>query len=156
MTSTNRSRRIVVGYDGSAGSRAALERAVDAAGDEGTVYVVHAYMPPRSWLGHPNAQQALDAALDRAEATIDELWRTAGPLDRVAWEPEIIGDDPAEAIATVADARHADEIIVGSRGFGPARSLLGSVAHELIRLATVPVTVIPQRVAAHAAAAEAA
>jgi nucleotide-binding universal stress UspA family protein len=41
-------RRVVVGYDGSAGSRAALERAVDAAGDAGFVFVVHAYSPPEA------------------------------------------------------------------------------------------------------------
>ena len=40
-------RRVVVGYDGSPASGAALERAVDAAGDDGIVFVVHAYPRPR-------------------------------------------------------------------------------------------------------------
>jgi nucleotide-binding universal stress UspA family protein len=149
MTALTHPRRMVVGYDASPGSRAALEYAVDGAGVEGTVYVVHAYPRPHSWLGQPNYQQQLDVALDRAAATIAELCaERGGPLDRVAWEPEIIGDDPATAIAAVAAARHADEIVVGSRrGFGPLRALRGSVTNDLIRLAHAPVTVIPATVA---------
>jgi nucleotide-binding universal stress UspA family protein len=46
----------------------------------------------------------------------------------------------------VAEVRGADEIIVGTRGFGRARALFGSVAHELIHLAECPITVIPERV----------
>ena len=99
---------------------------------------------------HPApARRRLDVALDRATVTIADLCvESGGPLDRVAWEPEIIGDDPASAIAAVAAARHADEIVVGSRrGFGPLRALRGSVTNDLIRLADVPVTVIPPTVA---------
>jgi nucleotide-binding universal stress UspA family protein len=120
-------RRVVVGYDGSAGSHAALERAVD----DGVVFVVHAYALPHSWLGHPNSQERLDAALDDADSTISELWERTGPLDRAAWE---------------------SEIIVGSSSFDLARGLLGSVARDLIRVADVPVTVIPRGLAARPAA----
>jgi nucleotide-binding universal stress UspA family protein len=127
-TSSTR-RRVVVGYDGSPASRAALERAVEAAGEDGVVFVVHAYDKDR---------------LDDAETTIRALWEeTGGPLDRVAWEPEIIGGDPAQAIAAVADARQADEIVVGGRSFGLTHGLRGSVANDLIRHADVPITVIP-------------
>ena len=137
-------RRVVVGYDGSPGSGAALERAVEAAGPDGVVFVVHAYPRPHGWLGSPNDQDRLDAALDDAEATVRVLWEeTGGPLDRVAWEPELIGGDPAKAIAAVAAARHADEIVVGSCSFGLTHGVRGSGANDLIRHADVPVTVIP-------------
>jgi nucleotide-binding universal stress UspA family protein len=133
------SRRVVVGYDGLPGSSAALERAVEAAGEEGVVFVVHA---------HPRASGA------DAEATVSALCgETGGPLDRVAWEPELIAGDPAEAIAAVAVARHADEIVVGTRRFGLARALHGGVAEALIRTAGVTVTVVPRGVAPRAAAA---
>jgi nucleotide-binding universal stress UspA family protein len=146
-------RRFVVGYDGSTGSRAALERAADAAGDDGVVFVVHAYARPHSWLGEPYYQERLDAVVDDAESTIRALReQTGGPLDRVAWEPEVIAGDPAKAIAAVAAARHADEIVIGSRRFGLTRVLYGSVARDLIRLAHVPVTVIPRGTAARPAA----
>ena len=52
----------------------------------------------------------------------------------------------------MAAARHADEIVVGSRRFGLTRVLLGSVGRDLIRLADVPVTVIPRGLAARPAA----
>jgi nucleotide-binding universal stress UspA family protein len=57
------------------------------------------------------------------------------------------GSPAAEAIVRVAAAGKADEIIVGSRGFGRARALLGSVAHEVLHGAGCPITVITERVA---------
>jgi len=147
-------RRVVVGYDGSPASSAALERAVDAAGDDGIVFVVHAYPRPRGWFGAPHDQDRLDSVLADAESKLQALCgETGGPLDRVAWEPELIAGDPAEAIAAVAAARHAHEIVVGSRRFGLTRALLGSVAQDLVRIANVPVTVIPRGAAQRADAA---
>ena len=147
-------RRVVVGYDGSRASSAALERAVDAAGDDGVVFVVYAYQRPRGWFGAAHDQARLDSVLADAASKLQALCgQTGGPLDRVAWEPEIIAGDPAQAIAAVAAARHAHEIVVGSRRFGLTRALLGSVARDLIRIADVPVTVIPRGAAQRADAA---
>jgi nucleotide-binding universal stress UspA family protein len=149
MTPDNRSRCIVVGYDGSPASQAALARAADRAGEGGRVYVVHAYSVPAGWLGAPNYQHLLDIELDRAKTLIGRIEEDSGSdFQGVAWEAEVIGDAAAHAIASVAAVREADEIIVGTRGFGRARALLGSVAHELIHLADCPVTVIPERVVA--------
>ena len=147
MTPATASRRIVVGYDGSPAARAALARAAERAGEDGHVYVVHAYSLPNDWLGMPSYQQLLDAALDRAQLTIDKIETESGAdLQGVSWETEVIGAAPARAIADIARTRGADEIIVGTRGYGRARALLGSVAHELIHLADCPITVIPERV----------
>ena len=147
MTPDSPSRRIVVGYDASPASRAALARAAERAGADGRIYIVHAYSLPNDWLGMPNYQQMLDAALDRAQERADRIEDESGDdLAGVAWETEIIGDAPARAIAHVAATRNADEIIVGTRGYGRARALLGSVAYELIHLAGCPITVIPERV----------
>jgi nucleotide-binding universal stress UspA family protein len=44
----------------------------------------------------------------------------------------------------VAEARGADEIIIGTRGFGRVRAVIGSVAHELLHEAARPLTVIPE------------
>ncbi|MEO8688545.1 MAG: universal stress protein [Solirubrobacteraceae bacterium] len=142
MTIDNRSRRIVVGYDGSPASRSALARAAERAGDDGKVYVVHAYALPHDWIGTPDYQRLLDVVLERAQATVKPLEDDLVGIDS---EVEVIGDRPASAIAGVAAARDADEIIIGTRGHGRARALLGSVAHELIHLAECPVTVIPER-----------
>jgi nucleotide-binding universal stress UspA family protein len=146
---TNGSRCIVVGYDGSPASRTALARAADRAGDDGKVYVVHAYTLPHEWVGTSDYQRLLDVVLDRARDCVKPL---EADLQGVDWEVEVIADRPAHAIAGVAATREADEIIVGTRGYGRARALLGSVAHELIHLAACPVTVIPERAVERAAA----
>ena len=149
MTSDNRSPRIVVGYDGSAAARAALARAADRAGTNGQLYIVHAYSLPMDLLGMPDYQRLLDLQLNRAEELMGRLEVESGAdLGGTSWETEIIGAAPAKAIADVAGARDADEIIVGTRGHGRARALLGSVAHEVIHLAACPVTVIPERAVA--------
>ena len=146
MTSDNRSKCVVVGYDGSPASRAALARAADRAGADGKVYVVHAYALPSDWAAGPHFQELLDAQLNNAQDLMRRLEEEQGAdLQGLRWEPEVIADTPAHAIAHVATTRDADEIIVGTRGFGRARALLGSVAHELIHLAECPVTVIPER-----------
>jgi nucleotide-binding universal stress UspA family protein len=87
----------------------------------------------------------LDEAAAEGRNRLEALPREIDALADVEWYPEIIAAAPPEAIAHVADVRGADEIIVGSRGYGRARALLGSVSHELIHLARCPVTVIPER-----------
>jgi nucleotide-binding universal stress UspA family protein len=66
--------------------------------------------------------------------TADADRRLAG----VNYETELIAGRPAEVIAGVANARGADSIIVGTRGFGRVRAVLGSVAHELLHEAACP------------------
>lgn len=149
MTTDTASPRIVVGYDGSPASRAAIARAVHRAGESGRIYIVHAYSLPMDWLGIPDYQRLLDIELNRAQDLMRRLEEQSGhDLSAAGWETEVVGAAPAKAIADVAAARHADEIILGTRGHGRARALLGSVAHEVIHLAACPVTVIPERAVA--------
>lgn len=153
MTPDSHSHCVVVGYDSSPASRAALACAAQRAGEDGNVYVVHAYSLPIDWFAGTNYQELLDVQLNRARELMGRLKEESGAdLHGVSWEAEVIGDAPARAIAHVAAARDADEIIVGTRGFGRARALLGSVAHEVIHLAECPVTVIPERTVARAEA----
>lgn len=147
MSTDTRGRRIVVGYDGSPASRAALAQAAERAGEDGRIYIVHAYSLPSDWLGMPKYADLMALAQERALSQLDRIEHESGAdLAGVEWETELIGGAPAPAIARVAAARGADEIIVGTRGFGRARALFGSVAHELIHLAECPITVIPERV----------
>jgi nucleotide-binding universal stress UspA family protein len=136
---------IVVGFDGSPASRAALSLAVRRARPDGRVVVVHAFTPPADRFGAPKAQRQLDAELGRARAIVAHLAEEVPGLGSLDWEAEVVGDAPAAALQAVADTHGATEIIIGTRGFNRARALLGSVAHELIHLARCPVTVIPER-----------
>ena len=128
---------LVVGYDGSATARRALDYALERAGADGAVIVAHAFEPPHDWLGYANYDRVVAEHRARGQALLDELATTP------SIETDLLAGSPAEAIAGVAAARGADEIVVGSRGFGPVRAALGSVSHELLRLADRPVVVVP-------------
>ena len=137
---------IVVGYDGSPASGVALDRAVERVGSTGRLYVVIAWHPPtRSVAGTGLYQSRMAQARADVEADVEAARKAHPALNNVAWEPELIARPAPQAIADVAAARAADEIILGTRGFGRVRALLGSVAHEVIHLASCPVTVIPER-----------
>lgn len=137
---------LVVGYDGSDAARAAVDYAARRAGSDGVVIPLHAFGPPREWTGHPIYEDVLQQHRSKGQELLDEL--IGGPeaaLSGVEVDCELLAGDPAEALARVAEVRDADEIVIGSRGFGPLRAILGSVSHDLLHLADRPVTVIPQR-----------
>jgi nucleotide-binding universal stress UspA family protein len=135
---------IVVGYDGSEPSRAAVSLAARRAGGSGKVFVVHAYDLPPDFLGFPNYQEMLSRRKDHGRALLDALPLTGDDeLLDTEYETELLGGPPAQAIAEVARVRDADEIVVGARGLGRVRALLGSVSHELLHIADRPVVVIP-------------
>ena len=118
--------------------------AVRRAGQSGRVFVVHAYELPPDFLGSPNYEQLLSESKDRGRALLASLPLTGNDeLQEIEYETELIGGPPAQAIDSVARVRDADEIIVGARGLGRVRALLGSVSHELLHIADRPVLVIP-------------
>jgi nucleotide-binding universal stress UspA family protein len=130
---------IVVGYDGSPSSQAALDLAVRRVGGEGLLFIVYAYDLPPDFLASPNYERLLTESKDHGRKLLQALSIPAG----TAHEIELIGGPPAQAITDVARVRRADEIVVGARGLGRVRALLGSVSHELLFIADRPVTVIP-------------
>jgi nucleotide-binding universal stress UspA family protein len=134
---------IVVGYDGSPTSRAAVGHAALQAGPKGTVYLVHSYGLPSDWLGFPNYQRVLDDHRSRGEVLLETVPTADGREYATNFETELLGGPPAEAIINVAAARGADEIVIGSRGLSHVRSALGSVSHDVLNHATVPVVVMP-------------
>jgi nucleotide-binding universal stress UspA family protein len=147
---------VVVGFDGSPASHVALSRAIQRVGPYGRLYLVHAWEVPEAWRGRGNYQPYVDRALTTAEETMEQAVEAHPGLKGIDWERELIGGPAARAIADVAEVRRADEIILGTRGFGRVRALPGSVAHELIHLAPCPVTVIPERMVETESKAEAA
>jgi nucleotide-binding universal stress UspA family protein len=145
---------VVVGFDGSPASHVALSRAIARVGATGKLYLVHAWHAPEAWRGRGQDQPHIDRALSAAEAVLAQAEETHPGLIGVAWESELIGEPAAQAIVGVAAVRNADEIILGTRGLGRVRAVLGSVAHEVIHAATCPVTVIPERMVGERAARE--
>jgi nucleotide-binding universal stress UspA family protein len=132
---------VVVGYDASGPARTALSYAACRAREGGRIVAVHAFQPVPDWMGSSNYQHALEAHHEHGRQLLESL-KDAHGLDA---EPEtsLLEGPPARAIVAAADAREADEIVVGSRGFGPMRGALGSVSHAVLHEADRVVVVIP-------------
>jgi nucleotide-binding universal stress UspA family protein len=139
---------VVVGFDGSPASHIALSRAIERVGSTGKLYLVHGWQGSEAWRGRGRYQPVVERTLTEAEAVVEQAQHAHPDLANVTWESEIIGEPAAEAIAGVARIRRADEVILGTRGFGRVRAVLGSVAHEVIHQVACPVTVIPERMVA--------
>jgi nucleotide-binding universal stress UspA family protein len=140
---------IVVGYDGSNESRAALTVAAAHAGEGGTVVAVFATEPASDWLDTAYYDSAVRSRQERTQRILGELANIE--LGNVTIEAELADAPIAEALAEVARLHDAREIVVGSRGLRGIRAALRSVSQRLLRTADRPVVVVP-RVANRAAA----
>jgi nucleotide-binding universal stress UspA family protein len=131
-----------VGYDGSPGSRTALDVARQLAAQHGArlsafeaVPVNAAYAEGR----HPS-QESIDHLV---EATLERLRK----LDGV--EPHSAYGEPGEELALYGAS--VDLLVVGSRGYGPwGRLVHGSTSHHLAGSARCPLLVVPRPVTAPA------
>jgi nucleotide-binding universal stress UspA family protein len=146
---------IILGYDGSVCSSAALDEAIELGRDAGgaSVVLVYCHEPP------PGLSCTLDpgcaAAKElrdyerRVETEVEPMLRHAADRIRAAGieaEVVLVWDDPARALETVAHERGSHVIVVGSRGEGPIAGALGRhTPFELLHHSDVPVLVVPHR-----------
>jgi nucleotide-binding universal stress UspA family protein len=135
-------RVLVAGYDGSSESQAAVVEAGLRAGQTGCVFVVYAYDGPPRFLGSPNYNCRLGRARAVGHRALADLLQGGTWLPQAEYIPELIEGKPAEAIARVAAARHADAIVVGPTEARRLRGKRASVSHELERTVPVPVITI--------------
>jgi nucleotide-binding universal stress UspA family protein len=138
---------IVVGVDGSGGSRTALEFARDEAVRRGAgVRVLWALPEAEYWVTaygmSPSLIEELSGSAERlARDMVEEVVGARGGAVAVPVEVRAVGGSPARVL--VSEARDADLLVVGHRGRGTFRStLLGSVAMQCVMHAEVPVTVV--------------
>jgi nucleotide-binding universal stress UspA family protein len=146
---------IILGYDGSSCSAAALDEAAqlahDLAGDE--IVVVYCKEPPAG----------LNCDLDPACAAARELrhWQSqvredAEPMLHeaaarlaaagVQAQVQVIWDEPVHGLTQAAADHESRAIVVGSHGKGPlAARLRRRTPQELLRRSSVPVLVVPFR-----------
>ncbi len=132
--------RVVVGFDGSDNSAAALRWAIDfARPDDATVTVVAA-MDVAPWLGERVARERFGDEVAGQEQELTAAIDAIDPEQRT--ERSFVLDAPRHALANAA--RTADLVVVGARGRGViAAELLGSVSTWLLQDAIVPVAVVP-------------
>jgi nucleotide-binding universal stress UspA family protein len=147
-------RTVAVGYDGSEAARAAVDLALERVAPDGHLIVVHAYEVPLGYYGAQYYGEMLEHAAEQAKHLMAELRATLDVPDGIIFEEDIVSGIPADALCRAAETHGADEIILGSRGLGRFRAMLGSVAHEVLHKATCPVTVIPERMFAKGSAGE--
>ena len=134
---------IVLGYDGSEGSKAALRVAVTVAkAFEAPLTVVFGYEPnPMGGETADYKKQLEKIGSDHVAAAVEQ----AKALDpSVSVEPLVVPLRPAESLLEASLERGARVIVVGGSGERPILgAILGSVPHKLLHRSTVPVLVVP-------------
>ena len=132
---------VIIGYDGSEGSKKALAAAVELAGALQRKLVI-AYAYEVSAFGG-EVQDLAKALREQGEGVLEEANATA---KAAGLDPEtaVISGDRAEALANLAAERGAGLVVIGSRGESTLKGLvLGSVTHKLLHLSAAPVLVVP-------------
>ena len=139
-------RKILVAVDFSEHAERALDRALELAPlVGGEVHVLHACPLLAYALGdaHPDApdfEARVHAQVDEGLAKV----RARGSERGVDVRVHRVDGNPGPQVAAFAEKIGADLIIVGTHGrTGFDRVLLGSVAERVLRLAKVPVLVVP-------------
>ncbi len=141
---------IVVGVDGSASARRALDWAMrEAAAHHAPLTVVAVHEVPKSYWGRIPVTGPADAAI------LADLRQAAEEMTQTA-ESELGDARPASVNLHVVSgfvvkelldaARDADLVVIGSRGEGGlARLVMGSVSNEVVQRAGCPVTIVPHQ-----------
>ncbi|MFC4119861.1 universal stress protein [Nonomuraea zeae] len=138
--------RVVVGYDRSENSEAAMEYAIEQARARGVpLDVVFAWQTPvfSPYMAAYNSLLVdVYQADTRAVAESVALWREKNPDVEITHEPAT--GHPVSVLAKAGES--ADLVVVGSRGRGGlASTVLGSVSHGVLHHVTCPVAVVRPR-----------
>ena len=132
---------VIVGYDGSAASRAALRTALQVGQAYGeTVTIAFGYdLSPVGGEIHDYHE----ALREFATARVNEARELASAEGQTV-DTAILEEEPARGLVSLARERDSRVIVVGTRGEGPIRgALLGSTPHKLLQIADRPVLVVP-------------
>src|SRR5437762_7324031 len=144
-TTVNKWKTIVVGVDGSPGSRKALSWAAGEAADHGADLVVlnvweHTLLPPAGSVS-VSERYVPDPSQTTSEALLRIITEELGEEPPVLVQPRVKQGRPAKVL--IEDSADADLLVVGQRGHGGFAGLvLGSVSQHVAAYAKCPVTVV--------------
>jgi nucleotide-binding universal stress UspA family protein len=143
-TGTETLARIGCGFDGEPQAEAALARAVAlSAAAHAKLRVIAVYEPVA--FGHfvPTAPADLTSINEAARVALaDRLREAVGALKDIDVESALLDGEPGTVLA--GESESLDLLVVGSRGYGPLRSLLvGGVSGHVIPTASCPLLVCP-------------
>lgn len=131
---------LVVGYDGTSGARAALDEALDLAGELGDrIVLVFSFAAGR--LGGEVAD--LDRAIaERGRAVLEEGIAHAKAAG-VDVDGDLLAEGVVDGLVSAAERHDARMIVVGSYGERPLKGVLvGSTPYRLLHLSAWPVLVV--------------
>lgn len=132
-------RSIVVALDGSPESWRAFELAAGlATRTNAKLTLVYAWEPVSAARGQPFFNDAVGQRIERGERILAAASRC---IPELAVEHEVLEGPAAAAIVRVAEAHHADLLVMGARGVGRLRSALGSVSQRVIHDTVCPVLI---------------
>ena len=134
-------KKTVVPLDFSDLSYQALDRAVEIAGDDGAVQVIHVLaelstMEPGNLYGTLTTESRVKSVVEHVRKRLND------PKYANLGVHAVVGD-PGREITAYAERVGADLIVIPSHGYGFLKHmLLGSVAERVVRLAHCPVLVL--------------
>lgn len=137
-------KKIIVPIDFSDFSQLAIDQALDIAGDDSVIRLVHVLVPmsvmePGVLYGDITDESRIESV----EKHLREKY--TGPKYAKVTPYAVIGDAGRE-ITEYAEQENADLIVMPSHGHGFLKHLmLGSVAERVVRLAHCPVLVLKQK-----------
>jgi len=126
--------RVLVGVDGSPESRDALRSAVCVLGNRiGSIVLAHV-------VDYDTAVMQRDGATQAGHALLAEV-ASHLPAGTPAPAIEVAVGRPPDALLDLVERESADLLVVGHRGQGLSRAVLGSVCDEVVRRCDRPVLV---------------
>ena len=138
--------RILVPVDGSETCARALDAVIRQLGLYKEAVEIHLLNVQRPLPSRAAAHVPGDAVPEyHREQGLAELAQARARLDagRIAYQHHIAVGEPAEVITRYAREHRCDQIVMGTRGMSSVSNLLlGSVATEVIHLATVPILLV--------------
>jgi nucleotide-binding universal stress UspA family protein len=139
--------KVLIPVDGSPSSLRAVEHVITLTkrvGDKVEILLVNVQPPVDAWevkrfLPETEVQAMQESKGGDSLAEARRKFEAAG----VAYTPTVLLGPVAETLVAHAREQNCDGIIMGTRGESTLRELLvGSVAHDVIRLADRPVTLV--------------
>ena len=157
--------RLILGYDGSPQASAAIDAGA-ALLPGAHAWITHLWTPPfaseplrrRLWTGRRHVNDFVAAVEREGEREAQRLTANGVTLARAAgWQAEPLvrrtyGGEGVE-FGRIAEELDADLVLVGSRGLGGTKAILGSVSDMVVHYTPCPALVVPHPLLASEAAA---
>src|SRR6056297_195584 len=136
---------VLLPTDGSEGTRAAVEHAIDHAKRYDAALHVIYVVDARIGVAHETTPEAIfDELEEQGRQAIEDAHTKARAADVETIEGVVARGNPHQAILDYAAAEDIDLIVMGTHGrTGLDHYLIGSVTEKVVRLADVPVLTVP-------------